>query len=659
MRRRLRRFGLMAAAGALVLGAVGMPGGWRVPTAHGASAYTLQTEAEYHVDAAARRATVTVTATFTNTTPNPPGSFSTFDVVPFGLQDGASSVTATDGTGRLAVRVSGPAGGRVAGVVLRAPLRYRKSISLRLAYRLLDGAAPQVRIRSTVVVLPVWSFGTSGTVTVRLPAGLPATTTGGTMTAAPVGDEQVFSSGPIADPPTWQALLTATSEATYQTTTRSIALTGGTVDLRVRAWSDDAAWGTRVADLLQIALPALETAVGLPYAGVGPLVITESVPAGSSSLAEPQVGAQEIAIAFDAPPFTVLHQAAHVWIGSGLASERWIREGLASHLAEQVAPALHIQLPYAPAAEAGRLAGGSFPLEVWGTVALNSLQEGWAYAASWAFVDGIAGQLGNVALYRVLQRAAAGVGAYDPDAGTDASAAGRPALALDSRTFLDQLEQVSGSTMGAAFADRVFVPEAAAVIATRAAARSAYAALVGRAGDWGAPDAIRTAMASWNFSTAQQAITAASRWLDDRDRLLAAVEASHLSIPTRLGARWLADGGGAAAGAELRAELAVVAGYREAAAGINDARGPIEALGLVGSPDPRAMLTAAAGLFANGELDAAAAAIQHASDLDAGAQAGGVVRIGILAAVAAVLAAAVVLAARRVRRWATRRALRA
>jgi len=646
---------LLAVAAGLVLPVLLTSGGMGPPSVRAGSGYTMQTEAEYRVDPGSRRAVVTVHATFTNTTPNPAGSFSTFDWVPFGLQDGASAVTAADATGRLAVNLSGAAGARVARVTLRAPLRYARTASLSLSYQLADGAAARIRVRPTVVVLPVSSFGTSGTVTVRLPRIYTAQVAGATMTAASIGDQQVLSSGPIVDPATWQSLLTATFGTTYETTTRSIPLTGGTVDLRVRAWSDDAGWGGRTADLLVAALPLLEEAIGLPYAGVGPLVVTESVPAGTSALAEPQIGAQEIAIAFDAPAFTALHQAAHVWIGTGLAAERWIREGLASHVAAEVAPRLNAALPYVPAAEAERLVGGAFPLAAWGSVALNALQDRWAYAASWAFVDRIAAQVGEPALRRVLLRAAGGVGAYDAEAAGDATSAGQPSLALDGRTILDQLEQASGSLMATWFAERVFTPDTAALVAQRTMARTAYLALVDRAGDWGAPDLIRAAMTAWNFAVAQRAMVAAVSWLQDRDRLLAAVEADHLSIPSRLRERWLTDGGGPGAQAELKAEAAVVSGYRLAASAVGDARGPIETLGLLGAPDTTAVLATAAGMFANGDLVGAAEAIQRASDLDNGAQASGVVRMAAGVALLAVAVAAVVLAGRRVRRWRARR----
>src|SRR5205807_496755 len=153
------------------------------------------------------------------------------------------------------------------------------------------------------------------------------------------------TSGPLRDPPHWSALLVAAIPADYVAVNRRVPLTGGTVDLWVRSYADDRAWGAATLDLAARALPALQKAVGLPYAGVGPLFITESMPSGVGPLAEPVTGAQDIAVGFDATPFTVLHQLAHVWIGTEFASERWIREGLASHLAAGAARQLEIAVP--------------------------------------------------------------------------------------------------------------------------------------------------------------------------------------------------------------------------------------------------------------------------------------------------------------------------
>ena len=70
----------------------------------------------------------------------------------------------------------------------------------------------------------------------------------------------------------------------------------------------------------------------------------------------------ELAIGFAEPPFTLLHQAAHVWANDALATDRWINEGLASWAAAQAAAEMEVALPYDPAKVATDGAAQAFPL---------------------------------------------------------------------------------------------------------------------------------------------------------------------------------------------------------------------------------------------------------------------------------------------------------
>ncbi|TMB53625.1 MAG: hypothetical protein E6J50_00040 [Chloroflexi bacterium] len=645
-----RRIGAGACAAAVVAAMnVGAP-------ARAAAPYVLRTDAVYSLALAAGAIRVAVSVTFTNTTADPAAGFSSFRSVPLSLQAGVSSVEARDRTGPLRVRLARQASRTVATVALRTALRYRRSAGFTLTYRLVDGADPHVRVRASSLMVPIWGFGTSSTVSVHLPAAYELRVMGGPLTTTTTTQrgEVVLSSGAIRDPSRWSALLVAARSTEYVTVSRTVALSGGTVDLRVRSFADDRAWGASTLDLVGEALPALQQAAGLPYVGVGPLVITESLPSGIGPLAEPASGAQEISVAFDATPFTVLHQLAHVWVGTGFASERWIREGLASHLAAIAARKLRIPVPNHAAADPQPRQAAPIALATWSPAgepsAANPAIDAWAYAASWAFVDALAASLGEARLTLVLQRVARGVPAYDTAAADGIASTSAQLQPVDSRRFLDQVQEVGGGQPAQdAFRARVFPSSADAMLDLRARARAAYATLLAAAGDWGPPEPIRRAMEGWRFDEALIKIADAQRWLSDRDRLLDAARRAGLSTPDRLAMRWRSDGGDDVSRRELIAEAAFLQAYIGAGQRI-DGPNPIESLGLLWGSEPRAVLAGAAGLYAGGDLDAAAAAIDRAISLDAGAQGAGVVRLAAGLAVVSVLAAGLLLALRRLRR---------
>jgi hypothetical protein len=624
------------------------------PGARAAEPYTMETVATYVVDPAAGSVDISVAVTFTNTTPNPAGRYSVFRTVPIAVQDGATTLTATDASGTLAASLSSGSGGTKATVTLRTALRYQKTASFTVEYRLPSGANPQVRVGASAVMVPVWCFGTTGTVSVQLPVGFSVVVRGSALAQATTATGTVLTSGPIADPPGWLAILTATTPGAYTTVTRSVPLAGGTMDLQVRAWNDDPGWGTKTLDLLTTGLPALQEEIGLPYTGVGPMVVSESLPVGADQLSEPTPGAQEIAVSYLAAPFTVLHQAAHVWLGVALIGDRWIREGIASEVAGRTAQQLGLARPFDPARQAQANASAAIPLSTWSSAtpgaAIDPRVDTWAYAASWDLANRIAAIVGQESLQQVLLRASEGIGAYQPlTPGSPPGAAAGTPLPLDSRRFLDQLEQVSGRDLDALFSAEVFAVSDSQELAQRAAARTDYAALSSAAGDWGVPDAIQSLMAGWHFADARSGMASALAWLEQRDAFIADVRAAGLATPGRLRDLWRSNGGDPTATAELQAEAALVAAYRTALDEVGSDPNPIERLGLLGAPTPRQLLGTAAGLFADGDLAGAAGKVSQAVTAHRDAQATGVVRLAIILALIAVVAAAATLLWRRLR----------
>jgi hypothetical protein len=569
----------------------------------------MATVADYIVDPGAGAISVTVAVTFTNTLPDPPGQVSAFTHVDLAIQDGASGVAATDDAGQLAVTVEPRDGVLVASVATRSRVRYNASVSFTLTYRLADGAAPDLHVRPWIVKFPAWGFGTSSQVTVRLPAGFEALGSGDPLLATPDEAGVVLTSGPIPDPVRWLAVVTAVPPPDYVTQSASVPLASGTVDLQVRAWRDDASWGERTLALLTAALPLLEEAIGLPYLRVGPLVVSEAA-GGEPGTGELSSANAEIQVAFDGSAFTLLHQAAHVWISDKLAADRWVREGLASHYAADVTAQLGVEPPYDPATRADDLASNALPLVDWVGDAVASA-DAYGYAASWALVERITSAVGEARLRLALRRIASGLSAYDPTEPDGEATDGRPFPAADTRRLLDQLAAVSSVDVTDLFRETAFGPDAAAELAQRDAARAAYRRLLTAAGDWGAPDPVRSAMSEWRFDEAQAAITQASAWLTERDALIAKVEGAGLVAPDRLRDRYVAAGGGPEASAELEAENAVVDAYAAIQERTLANRAPLEAVGLLLADDPRRLLAEAADDFGQGDLQAAVGALDR------------------------------------------------
>jgi hypothetical protein len=645
----MRARGLALAALLGVVGALGVsPGG---PAMVRGAEYRLTTSASYDVHPADREVRVTIKATFRNTTPNPPGRFSVFEVIDLAIHDGARDVRATDHAGRLKATVHRSGGINVVSVRPRKAVRFSRTTEFTLRYTLPDGASRDVRIRPSVVMFPVWSFGTQAHAHVRLPGDYQVLVDGDALTAERDGDDWRLDSGGIDDPTRWLSLVTASLPSSYATFARSVPLAAGTVELQVRAWSDDRAWGRRIRDLLAEAMPRLEAEIGLPFPSAGPLVVIESLPASGGDLSEPTVAGADLAIGFDEPNFTVLHQLAHAWLDPALAGDKWIREGFASHAASAIAPELNVHPPFAPAAEARDLEDDAFPLVSWGVGDASPAQDRYAYAASWAAANELAKTVGADALRLAWQRAAAGMDGYQPvEDEPPPATAGQPIAPTDSRHLQDQMEAVSGRDLTSIFEEWVYDKATVEMLPARQAARAAHQDLLRAAGDWGTPDPVRLALAGWRFDDAEAAIVEAVRWLGDRDALVNDIQVTGLTAPQRLRDEYRTGGGTPAARTEIAAEASVVSTYSDALALATAERPLVEQVGLLGGDQPADTLAEAKAAFAAGDLIGAAELSSGALDRLERAGQDGLVRLASAAIVLVGLLVLAVSLARRRRR---------
>ena len=572
-----------------------------------AAEYELDSVALYEVHPDERDIAVSVGIDFTNTTPDPDGRFSVFDELRLAIHDQAVDVVATDGSGELDVEVTDVAGVTVATIDLREGIRYEDSVELELVYRIVEDDGTDVRVGPQLVVFPAWGFGTSSEVDVSLPAGFEVRTDGDSLEE---GEDGVLTSGPIDDPTAWLAIVTALGAAEYSTVGATVPLDGGTADVLVRAFADDPGWAESTRDLVVDALPWLEREIGLPYPQVGQLVVTQGVPGDGGEFGEGAAAPGEIVVAHDQPPFTVVHQLAHLWLAPPLAESRWIAEGLASDLAAAAGDELGLEPPYDPAAEAERLADAAQPLDAWDSTA-DAAFAAYAHAQSWSLMSRLRDEIGDDAMRAILARTAASIGPYDgSDLEVPTPLETPPRYPLTSRTFLDQVEAVSDIDASGRFEELVLSETDAALLPERAAARASFDELVADAAGWGAPDPVRAAMTEWRFADAEVLMADAQDWLARRDDLLAEMERVGLSRPERLIQAYRAYGGGPESVDELDAEAAVVEAYAAAADRINERRSFLARLGLVGAADPASELDRANGLFADGDLRGAMASIE-------------------------------------------------
>ena len=634
---------------AVILAAVSLFGGLvsGVPIALGAE-YAMVTTARYAVDTDAGEIAVEVGVTFENTTPNPSGQFSVFETVELAVQEGAEQVTANDGEGELEVAVTDGDGFEAVAITPREEVRFNEVAEFTVHYVLPDGTNPNVRVRPSLTTFPAWGFGTSGQVAIVLPPDVEVRVDGSELTPIPETSRLLLRSGEIADPTAWLAVVTISQPTNTTTLDAAVPLASATVDLRVRAWSDDAAWAERTLSLVREALPILEAQMGLGFPRVGALVIAESLPGvADGGIGETPGASGEVAVAYDAPPFTILHQVAHVWLDDRLVDERWIAEGFASSVAAAAASELAVDLPFDAAQRMADLEEAAFPLVSWGVGEASAEQEAWAYAASWELATQLTERVGADAVRQAWRRIADGVSPYAPVGDGPATVRGVGAPAADSRRLLDQLEAVNDVELADLFAARVFADDAAAELQARAEARAAFGQLLDAAADWGAPEPIRNHMAGWRFGEAAAAIGETIDWLADRDTLLAAVEDAGLALPQRLRDRYQTDGGGPEAREELEAEAAVVVAYASVLREREAEPSFFERVGRLGSRDPSLLLADARTQFSQGDLAGAAASVEAARATLSSAEADGIVRLASAAAVLLLVVAVAITLIRR------------
>ena len=657
MARRLVRIVLAAV---VALGVLAVPGQSTVRAA--TPDLTIVTAARYDVQPAQKRVRVTVDMTLTNRLRDTRTKRYFFDHAFLAVLPVASNYRLSwEGNGQPSVRV---ARRNSSFTLLRLDFAQQlasgKSARYRLGFDLKDpGGQPtrDLRIGDTLASFPVWAFAsddTAGsTVTVIFPKGYQVAVEAGRIPAPTTASDgrTIFRTGALSKPLDFFAYLVADRPGAYRDSTVTANVLGRNVSVTVRGWTDDAAWAQRVRRLLGTGLPALSERIGLPWPDYDkPLVVTEAVSrstGGYAGIFDPAAG--EVAIAYYADDFVVLHEAAHTWFNGSILADRWSTEAFASYYAELAAADTKIKVTTDRLTP--ELQKSKVPLNSWGAVGtLEVSQEDYAYAAALVLAREIAKRAGERGLRDVWADAAERISAYQPSSGGEEIVGGP----VDWRGLLDLLEERTGKSFDDLWRAWVARPEDLPLLDQRIEARTRYDTFVTTVDGWRVPLSIRDAMRAWRFDQGMTLMEGAGSVLALRKRVEAAASDAGLTAPATLRDAFEDDDGFDDALAEGGAELQAIEHYTDAVAQRPAETTPLMALGLIGQT-PDAQLVEAREAFARGDLAGSAEAADHAASTWLDAEPSGQRRAfsiaAIIVALVFVLTLIVVSIRRRRRRW--------
>lgn len=581
---------------------------------------TIVSAARYDVQPAQKRVRVTLDLTLTNRLRDTTTKRYFFDHAFLAVLPGASNYDLSwAGSGQPTVGVSRrTASYTLLRLNLARDLGAGKSARYRLAFDLRDpGGQPtrDLRIGDTLVSFPVWAFASDETpgssVTVVFPKGYQVAVEAGRIPSPTVSSDgrTVFNSGILSKPLDFFAYLVGDRPGAYRESQVAATVVGRDVSVTVRAWTDDSAWAQRIRRLLGVGLPALGQRIGLEWPEYDkPLVVTEAVSrstGGYAGIFDPSAG--EVAIAYYADDFVVLHEAAHTWFNGSLLADRWSNEAFASYYGELAAADTKIKVT--TDALTDTLKKSRIPLNDWGDVGtLDVAKEDYAYAAGLALAREIGKRAGERGLRSVWADAADRISAYQPT-GAGEEIVGGP---VDWRALLDLLEEKTGKRYDDLWRTWVARPEDLPLLDARFEARARYAQFVEAVGSWHVPLSIRDAMRAWRFDEGTGLMDSAQGVLDLRAKVESAASDAGLTAPVALREAFEDDDGFDDAMAEGGAELQAIEHYM-AAVGHKPAKTtPLMQLGLM-DQTPEADLAVARDAFARGDLAASAEASDEAA----------------------------------------------
>lgn len=570
----------------------------------------------------------------------PAGTISFYDSLTLPLLRGATDIVArSEENTELTVTLDPSGQGPLvtAKVSFDRRLFYRDSYAFSLEYDLPAAREDSLLVTPYYVFLPAVALGDRALVSITTPSD-PAWE----VALEPVDCPQEANTFTCQGSPS--LYLAALAEVSRPDATTNvpleIQLQETEVSLTLTYFQGEEGWAQHLLALLPQALPVMEEVYGFPYPGPSTVTLAErgrQVILGYEGVTSCGANSCEIAISPVADDLTVLHELAHLW--SDIYRRRWLSEGFAEFVALRTAQRLGPGLVQAEPPRRDPFAL-DLRLDEWGEVTFlitateeERAREDAGYARSLYFMELLERTVGLDALRQAnatLHQSQEGV---------------------DSRRFMDALEEASGQNLDELFLTWVFPDSFAPVIQQRREARDRLAKLAARAEAEGLSttpiEEIRQQVEDWRFDQALAALDRAEgslqTYLQIKERLSAlrqGAEAAGLEFPRTL-QESLEEWDFSSVSLSLDDAEAALAAYIRAREKVEEPRPFWRRVGLWGS-DPEHSLEEAARAFGQGDFQTALEKAKQAEDAIDDAAFTALLRLLIALGVVAIVASVVV-----------------
>ncbi|MEX1253227.1 MAG: hypothetical protein WEE64_02685 [Dehalococcoidia bacterium] len=416
-----------------------------------------------------------------------------YDRYPLPVLRGATGLTASGPGGGLSVTTQDAGEGPVVSAIVRFDrnLHYGQSYSFSLSYSLTSARSESLLVTPHYVFVPAVTTGDASTVRVTTPdddawdvtveaADCPETGTGEYQCEA-------------TDMAVAAAIVEVAQPALLESIETSVAMPSATLPVTIRYFPGEQDWADHMQELTTAALPVLAELFGSPAEDASRVEIAERGQRdilGYEGVASCLAGSCRIGVSPIADDFVALHELAHLWTTP--FDSRWLAEGLADFMADRTADRLGALVSRDERLPPERLI--DLALHDWGGIRRlvgateeERIREQSAYLESLRMFETLEERVGLAAIQEANR-----------------SAFAREEHSVDSRYYLDFLEEAGGAPLDDLFLAEVFPPSFASQLEDRREAHTRLAFITTAAENVGlrVPDSIQKDVDDWAFGSA-------------------------------------------------------------------------------------------------------------------------------------------------------------